>query len=295
MFKDTSKKSNGDTLTENDVWGMISGPETAYTCFVGGNLKPLIVENGETVVKMNDTTSFNEMFDALHDCMERLYNSNPENLIEATPEAVKIQATKTGREMFMADQALFLQAKIGEGVNLRDMESSFGILPIPQYYEDQTEYYCYCRNYACPLMIPKTVATHGNIEVVTFLAEAITYYSRYSQNGALSLYDAFYEKMSVAKLCRTAEDYKMMELIYFSKTYDFDLTTGITRLYHMTHYLQLDMQLYYGYGATGSSGLYSFKPSMATFRSNMTSLKNKAQEAVDQYLDQVHQNVIVVQ
>ncbi len=295
MFKDTSKKSNGETLTENDVWGMISGPETAYTCFVGANLKPLIVEDGKTVVKLKDTTSFNIMFDVLHDCMERLYNSNPENLIESTPEAEKIQATKTGREMFMADQALFLQAKIGEGVNLRDMESEFGILPIPQYYEDQTEYYCYCRNYSCPLMIPKTVATHGNVEVVTFLAEAITYYSRYAQNGALSLYEAFYDKMSVAKLCRTSDDYKMMELIYFSKTYDFDLTTGITRLYHMTHYLQLDQMLYYGYGCTGSSGLYSLKPSMSTFRSNMQSLKDKAQEAVDQYLDEVHQNVIVVQ
>ena len=295
MFKDTSKKSNGETLTENDVWGMISAPETAYTCFVGGNLKPLVVENGETVVKMKDTTTFNIMFEVLLDCMKRLYENNPENLIQGTPEANAIMTTKTGLEMFMADQALFLQAKIGEGVNLRDMESPFGILPIPQYYEDQTEYYCQCRNYSCPLMIPKTVATHDNIEVVTFLAEIITYYSRYAQNGALSLYDAFYEKMSVAKLCRTPDDYKMMELIYYSKTYDFDQTTGITRLYHMTHYLQLDKQLYYGYGATGSSGLYTFKPSMTTFRSNMQSLKDKAQEAVDQYLDQVHQNVIVLE
>ena len=295
MLKDTSKRADGITFTENDVYGMFMHTSGIHTLLLGSGLKILTVENGESVIAVEDNTTFNNVFDLLNDVIKNTYVSNDEILIAATPRATQIITTKSGvHEMFIADQALFYMDTIGGAVGLRDMTSVFGILPIPQYYENQTEYFC-LNNGHSPLTVPKTVVTHDHVEEVSTLMEVMAYHSRYAANGALSLYDAFYDKMTVAKVCRSAEDYKMMELIYYSKCYDIDNAAAFSRIYHYSHYMQLEKQVFYGPGATGSSGLYSLKPDYSALRSQLSSLRSKINETVSVYLADMENNYVVIE
>ncbi len=296
MLKDTSEKTDGTNFTENDVYGMFASTASIHTLFLGSGLKTLTVENGETVITMKDNTTFNNIFDVLNKVIKNTYVENEEILIAGTPRAEAILTTKDNlTELFFADQAMFMMSEINEATALRDMPSVFGILPVPQYYENQTEYYCWCPNGHMPLTVPKTVVTHEHVEEVSTLMEVIAFYSRYTTNGSLSLYDAFYEKMTVSKVCRTAEDYKMMELIYYSKAYDLDCAAAFSRVYHLSHYMQLEDTLFYGPGATGSSGLYHLKPTYTTLRSNLESLRQKFGETIEVYLDDMENNLVVVE
>ena len=297
MLKDTSKKANGKTFTENDVFGALASCSSIHTLFLGSGLKTLTVEDGESVITIRDTAAFNNLFDVLHDIVKNTYAENEEILIFGTPRADSIITTKSGAvEMFIADQALFLFETLDAAASMRsDMVSPFGVLPIPQYYEDQTEYYCWCTADNIPMTVPKTVVTHGHTEVVSTLMEVIAFYSRYPANRLLSLYDAFYETVTVWKVCRTVDDYQMMDLIYNSKRYDLDSAASLSRIYHLSHRMQEEKTLYYGPGATESTGPYSFKPTYSTFRSNLERLREQFGESVGAYLNGVENNLVVVE
>ncbi len=296
MLKDTSEKANGKSFTENDVFGAFANCSSIYTLFLGSGLKILTVEDGETVITIRDNAAFNNTFDVLNDMIKNTYVENEEILISGTPRAEGIMTTKDSVvDMFFADQALFLFDTIGTAATLRAMTSSFGVLPIPQYYEDQTEYYCWCTTDNIPMTVPKTVVTHGHTEVVSTLMEVIAYFSRYTVDNRFPLYDAFYEKMTVLKVCRSADDYRMMDLIYNSKCYDLDSAASLSRIYHLSHRMQEEKMLYYGLGATESSGPYSFKPTYTTFRSNLECLREQFGESVGAYLNGVENNPVIVE
>ena len=296
MLKDTSKKANGKTFTENDVFGAFASCSSIHTLLLGSGLKTLTVEDGESVITIRDNAAFTNMFDVLNDIVKKTYVENEEILISGTPRADSIMKTKNSVvEMFMADQALFLFETVDAAATLRCMDSSFGILPIPQYYEDQTEYYCWCTTDNMPMTVPKTVVTHDHVEEVSTLMEAIAYFSRYTVDYRFPLYEAFYEKMTVLKLCRTADDYRMIDLIYKSKCYDLDSAASLSRIYQLSLCMQEERTLYYGPGATDSSGIYTLKPTYSTFRSNMESVRQKFNESVDAYLYGVERNLVILE
>ena len=107
------------------------------------------------------------------------------------------------------------------------MASNFGIMPIPAYTKEQDGYYCWVNPYNHqPLAIPATIQDEDYVTAVT---EILAYHSRY---GADSLYNAFFDELAYSRLCRKPEDYRMLELIIDSKTFDIDYAanlTGITR------------------------------------------------------------------
>jgi len=55
---------------------------------------------------------------------------------------------------------------------------------------------------------------------VAEITEIISYYSRYG--GDETLYEAFFERLTIAKICRKEEDRQMLELIFSSKVFDVD-------------------------------------------------------------------------
>jgi hypothetical protein len=123
------------------------------------------------------------------------------------------------KEMFIGDRALFRTSSLSTTLNgMPEMTSDFGILPIPMYQESQQAYYCSLNDDANrPLVIPRFVKDPQESAEIT---EIISYYSRYG--GDESLYEAFFERLTIAKICRKEEDRMMLELIFSSKAYDMD-------------------------------------------------------------------------
>ena len=80
-----------------------------------------------------------------------------------------------------------------------------------------------------------------------------------------SLYNAYFEEFRYNKLCRTEDDIKMLDLIFRSKTFDFDQTTGVTGI---------ESAMY----AIARDGLFT------TLSSTLSELRGKAQEKLDEFI-----------
>ena len=124
--------------------------------------------------------------------------------------------------MFKKNLCLFRTVTLGGLIDCRDMESDFGILPIPKLYEGQDGYYCLVSCWDSPMVIPITV---GNQERTGLIAEALFWQSR----GSLRY--AFYDKLLSGKLVRDEESVQMLSLIVDSKGFDFDWAAEITSVF----------------------------------------------------------------
>ncbi len=236
IFKDTTV-STGGTLGRNDRWGMISETAAPYVMLLGGGYlgvrnndngtTSLLFEDGEETALV--TSALDSIISAMKENTEILFADASKGILSAS-SAVCYREAST---MFSNNQAIFKSSTLLDATWLRDMKATFGILPVPMYAEGQDSYYCWTSNMAhCPLSIPTAVYSNGNLDKVIDITEAMCYFSRYSSKG-MSLYEAFYEKMTVAKLCRSAEDRQMLEIIYASKTFDLDSAMNITKMLNL--------------------------------------------------------------
>ncbi len=283
MFKDTSTPKSGAALTKDDRWGMLVTYYGVNSFFLGSGQKTMANVDGVLTSLLDDATAFNQAYETISYILDTLFVNNHEALWSMN-EAVLTDGMHA-TEMFREDKALFYFGAIIDGLALRDMESTFGILPVPTFFEGQTEYYCEII-YNAPMYFLTTCYQGGNIDTATAIAERLCYYSRYTPpHSTMSLYDAYYEKMTVAKLCRTGEDYQMLELIYRSKTYNIDT---FSRIPNMSQAIVNGTELTYGY-----QNAYSMKVGFDTLYSNMSTLKKAVGQTLDSFLADVEKNKVV--
>jgi len=122
-------------------------------------------------------------------------------------------------DIFEENGTLFRTTALTDSMYCVEMKSDFGILPIPMLSESQKAYYSMVNSEAAwPLCIPLYVEdVHRTADII----ERMSYYSRYG--GDESLYEAFFDRLQVAKLCRKPEDRQMLQLIFANKVYDLDM------------------------------------------------------------------------
>ena len=112
-------------------------------------------------------------------------------------------------------------------LRLIEMESDYGIMPIPKYTSDQKEYYCLTTGdqYTMPTCV-------SDPDKAALALECIGYYSLYM--GGDSLNYAFYDLLAFARLCRDLDDMEMLKLVFASKTYDLEEGTRLTSIRQIT-------------------------------------------------------------
>lgn len=226
MIKDLADNSNhDDVMNENDTWGMVSERTAVYYFFLGAGMKTMENNNGELTLLLTDTTYYNRLYDVIENTLSMA--GNPDVIMVNSPGAVSdsSQAWTFASNIFEYDRALFRTTTLSAVTRLLDMESDYGILPIPAYFDDQTEYYCWVSgNTAMPMAISdNTPDSHVTAEIV----ERLCYHSRY---GSDTLYSAFFDHMAYSRICRTQDDINMLEVVMDSKTYDLDQVTKITEV-----------------------------------------------------------------
>lgn len=137
-------------------------------------------------------------------------NCDKQNLMDAT--YVKYTNVERGANLFSSDKALFLFGTMNNVPSMRDMESDFGILPLPKYDDNQERYYSYVHTWsASAAAIPITAQ---NPEETALFMEAAAYYAREI------ITPAYYETALKTKYARDEESQAMLDLIYENRWCD---------------------------------------------------------------------------
>ena len=115
--------------------------------------------------------------------------------------------------VFKDDRALFA-AMTGTNAGLfRDMESEFGIVPLPKFDVSQQEYYSYCQPWgSAAVNVPITVQ---NIERAGTIIEAMAAAGRYT--STIAVYDVTFK----IKYAHDEESSQMLDIITGGSVYDF--------------------------------------------------------------------------
>lgn len=216
MYQDVN---NNGLRDEDDTYGMVGELTASYYFFIGAGKQTVVNSNGKPRMVIDDSSSYSAIYDIIEKAMS----------MTISDEVLLPQLLSTSDQwgaaskVFEEDRALFRSTALSAVTRLVNMSSDYGILPIPAYSEDQDGYYCWVSGVNhCPLTVPTTVADSSRTAALT---EALCYHSRYGND---TLYDAFYEVMKLSKLCRQPEDVAMLDLVFNSKTFDFDYTAQIT-------------------------------------------------------------------
>ncbi len=223
MSEGLSQDLQGDGLGSDDMWSIISEVNAPYTFYLGSGRKTIV--NDDDGLSLTYKTDYEGIYNIIEQCMEIC--ENPEILFanRGNPISSDEDYWTIASDMFMNGQALFRTTTLSAVTRLRDMRSDYGILPIAKIDQKQDGYYCLVSaDNHCPLAIPVTAASH--YERTAELTEAFCYFSRYRSSA--TLYDAFFETMTYARLCRTEDDINMLNVVFNSKTFDLDFAAAIT-------------------------------------------------------------------
>lgn len=218
MIKDTSYElKSDDVMDQHDFWGFVSEKGVPYYFFLGSGNKYIVNKEGSVEFAAADSTVWQTNYDILSELIKMgvnsdIYIANRDYSGDYTGTDAHWQAAS---DIFFNNHALFRSTALGDTLKLLDMEDDYGILPIPNYTENQGEYYCWClgNNFS----IPSCVSDSGQAAQII---EMINYYSLYL--GGDSLNYAFYDLLAFARLCRTPDDVNMLKLVFANKTYDVD-------------------------------------------------------------------------
>ncbi len=227
MYQGTSQGSeDGAALGKDDVWGMFSESQAPYALFIGSGQKIAYSDEQGNVQLLFDE-NYTNTYNIIADIMQR-FAMDDECLFVGcwNDNVLSGDVWEQISNMFKANQALFRSTALIDATFLRDMEATFGVLPIPMYTEKQEGGYYSLLGLHCPLFIPRTVKAHKILEKSASITEGLAFFSRYADNGQ-SIYDAFFENMTYVKLCRNEEDRLMLKLIFDNKAYDMDKTMDI--------------------------------------------------------------------
>ncbi len=260
MINGISKNLDSDTnMTQDDFWGMLSELSAPYYFFLGSGKKTIQNDNGELTLAIKESSAYEAFYDIVSDTMQMV--TNTDILLINNGKVVKSDVWAVAVQMFKEDKTLFRSTTLSEVIGLLDMNSDYGMLPIPAYYDEQDEYYCWVsgKNHT-PLSIPKNIE---DIERTAIITEAIAYHSMYS-----GLTDAFYDQLAEARLCRSEDDVGMLNIIFATKTYDLDLVCGITGV---------ESSMYYIAKATNLSALSS----------NLQAQKDASQRFLDAFIAKI--------
>ena len=207
LAENVATDMDGDDLVSSaeDMYGLAGGGrDIPYILFTGSGTKIAeIDDDGYLELTFGDEGSILVWQDILDYVMYSdyyYYNLYDQSLI---PEGFK---------PFLADKCLFNMNLVKDVLSLRNMESDYGVLPIPKYDYDQENYASLVwMHHDCVLGIPGSVT---NVDIVSAVLEHMSYISYYD------IYPIFYDTIILGKSARDQQSKEMLELVFQARTFD---------------------------------------------------------------------------
>ncbi len=141
LYDDVGTTSN--EKDEGDVYGLVMNSVTAIDPYWSScDLSIISMDVDGKLFLDCDVDKAHEVYNWIYD----LINTNPD--VYSAPHLKDDGEFETQAKMFANDQALFTTLRMGacEDVNMRNMESEYGIIPMPKYATGQEQYYSYCHD-----------------------------------------------------------------------------------------------------------------------------------------------------
>ena len=127
--------------------------------------------------------------------------------------------------VFNENRALFYKNQLHISLNLRNMESDFGVLPLPKYNEAQDEYIGILNDYfTTAITIP---VTNGNVDMTGAVIEALGYY------GQQYVTKAFIDVTITDKAIRDEDSTEMLNIIFDNMIVDLGVIYNWGNVYSM--------------------------------------------------------------
>lgn len=200
MCRDITADIDGDgAFTEKDRYGYVTTLSGPNTFFYGSEMKYVELDADGAPYLITDT-------EKATDVLRRVVGIVKENNTCYQPSDPAV-----GKPIFMEDRALFYGEVLSYIINLRAMETAFGVLPIPKYDEAQKNYYTYCENNASTVCIPNLGAEP---EINAAVLEALAIQSH------INVTPAYYEVALERKYTRDEESTEMLDIALANRVYD---------------------------------------------------------------------------
>lgn len=194
---------NGDDVVDSmeDMWGAFDGDDTVYYLYNGTGMKfAEIDDSGYLQYNFGDDESVTAMKDIFDNIMYADWYAN-----NAVRENFK-------DDLFKTDHCLFQFGQVKTVMGLRQMESDYGILPIPMYSDEQEDYSSLVWvHHDAVLGIPDT---GSDSEMTSVILEAL------SSDSYYTVYPAFYENVISTKSTRDEQSKEMLEIVFRTRSFD---------------------------------------------------------------------------
>lgn len=229
---DNDENGNGTVDLENDRFGILWQRDAIISFLHAGGCRIInINEEGEPEFSLNTERTINLM-DKLDSFMFKpQVVQNMHNYSSQYPDIYAAECN-----VFKDNRALFMWVRMRVVENLRDMEADFGIIPVPKYSEEQSDYYSTINKYtAATVCIPNDASL--NLDMIGAVIELM------SAEGHYGLREAYYEKNLGTKISRDPESTKMLDIIMENRVYDMGEIYGIGGLSDKLYNLSLGSEI----------------------------------------------------
>lgn len=202
MSKAVMTDLNGDgVVTPEDRVGLDCSSFAWQPLFYGTN--NLMIKKDSNDNPYFDASNEN-VYDAIVKIIELL--NNPETTLNVNHVTGYSDLGQLTVDIFKTDKALFFIELIYGVPPLRDMESDFGVLPMPLYSDTQSNYTTYLHtSNASAIVIPKT---NDDLDLIGRVLEDMAYESY------VKIRPVFYDIMLKTKFARDKESSDMLDIIY---------------------------------------------------------------------------------
>lgn len=214
LCANVSNDDNGDGIMDHtDTYALATHNDNALGFFYSSGLRFVVkdkddipvlnVAESDKILKvMEKTAAIQETDDKMMNAHDWIHiNNHPEQLILAA---------------FMEDRALFYAEVLDAVIGLRDMDTDFGILPLPKY-EEGGEYITFVNPAGSFVGIPKSEQDRDGGYFASYALEAMAYL------GHKHITPQFIEKAVMGKTTRDDESVAMLKIIFGNRTYDLGL------------------------------------------------------------------------
>ena len=208
MSRGVSQDLNGDGLMDrHDFYGNVSQGENMTAFYLASGERYVHKNAGDMPFTEMDTERSNTVIEKIYELMYD--NTVSYNYWDITTGEAEVH-TVTQR-IFEEDRAVFKITALQLVIRMRNMETNFGIIPMPRFDASQQNYYHYVHPIASALSVP---VTNSNPERTGIILEALAAESRYTVR------EAYYDVSIEGKFLRDEESIEMLDMILATRVFD---------------------------------------------------------------------------
>ncbi len=213
---------NGDgTWNEADTYGFSTPGSIGNTFFYGAGLQ--FVRNSREMDSpelMLDESRMDRALDVLTIARSIVHDNHSSYVAAAGDEGLSKNIFVEGRSLFYCEAVSYLRA-----LNA-NMETEYGVIPIPKYTTDQEHYTTWSHSIGSTLSMPTTV---GKLDQEMFAATLETYVLLSQKH----VRPAYYDNLLTVRNLRDAESAEMVDLIFAHRVYDMAMYFDSLNLSHV--------------------------------------------------------------